>query len=231
MEPKPTTPLRVKYPRTFHVSWSEGATEDDKTHSESDLHTLFDGKEVVVSVKLDGENSSCYPDGTVHARSLDSAHHESRAWLKQFWAGIAHDLPTGWRVCGENLFARHALGYTALPTYFMVFAIFDEQNNMLSWDQMVEWCQLLGVTPVPVVYRGIYNEKLIQGLYPFPSLYGETVPEGYVIRLAGQFKHSEFTQSTAKFVRAGHVAEGSEHWRNQAVVPNLLLQPVADSDV
>ena len=225
--------LRTKYPRTYHVSWSEGATNDDKTHDSLDM---FVGQEVVVTAKLDGENSSCYPDGYVHARSMDSAHHDSRAWLKQFAASWSRDLPAGWRVTGENLFARHAIFYTALPSYLMVFGIWDEQNTLLSWDQMVEWCQLLGLTPVPVVYRGIWDEKMVRGLYPFPSMFGETVPEGYVIRLASAFKHEAFTQSTAKFVRKGHVQKGTTHWAQTAVIPNLLAvssdtEPGDSSDV
>lgn len=44
---------RYKYPRTSHFVWSKGATSDDKI-----LHDLsnFEGKEVVCSIKMDGEN-------------------------------------------------------------------------------------------------------------------------------------------------------------------------------
>lgn len=44
---------RVKYPRSYHVKWSEGMNEDDRQHENMDN---FVGKEVVVTTKMDGEN-------------------------------------------------------------------------------------------------------------------------------------------------------------------------------
>lgn len=43
----------VKYGRTFHLPWSPGAHDDDKTLRDT---THFAGKEVVVTLKMDGEN-------------------------------------------------------------------------------------------------------------------------------------------------------------------------------
>jgi hypothetical protein len=48
---------RVKYPRTFHLPWSPGRGKDDKGHSGT---SMFEGKEVVVTVKMDGECTSLY---------------------------------------------------------------------------------------------------------------------------------------------------------------------------
>lgn len=68
-----------KYPRTYHLPWSLGRSSDDKVLSNVDS---FIGQEVVITEKMDGENSSLYPNGKTHARSLDSANHVSRDWLK-----------------------------------------------------------------------------------------------------------------------------------------------------
>lgn len=215
------TPDRVKYPRTFHLSWSLGATDDDKTHSDADILVMFGGKEVVVTEKLDGENTTIYADGYCHARSMDSAHHVSRGWVKALAARVALDLPTGWRVCGENLFAKHSIGYEALPSYFMVFGIYDENNNALSWDDLVEWCELLGLSTVPVLYRGVWDEKAVRALYPSASKFGAEA-EGYVVRIAEGYAYEDFVSSMAKFVRANHVrTEG--HWMHSSVVPNVLV--------
>ena len=70
--------MRVHYPRTPHLPWSPGVSADDVRAA--DLAGLA-GREVVVTEKLDGENTTLYRDG-LHARSLDSAHHPSRAWVK-----------------------------------------------------------------------------------------------------------------------------------------------------
>jgi hypothetical protein len=71
----------TKYPRTFHLPWSLGATSDDKVVP-SVSH--FEGRQVVVTEKMDGENTTLYRDH-IHARSLDSKGGEDRAWVKQFW--------------------------------------------------------------------------------------------------------------------------------------------------
>ena len=66
---------RNKYGRTFHLPFSLGQTDDDKTLKDC---SMFEGKNVVATVKVDGENSTYYSDGYFHARSLDSKSHESR---------------------------------------------------------------------------------------------------------------------------------------------------------
>ena len=54
---------RVKYPRTYHLPWSEGRTDDDKVLSDD---SQFIGKYVVVTEKMDGENTTIYSDGYLH---------------------------------------------------------------------------------------------------------------------------------------------------------------------
>jgi len=43
----------VKYPRTYHLPWSPGVTKDDRVIKSTNV---FEGREVVVTVKMDGEN-------------------------------------------------------------------------------------------------------------------------------------------------------------------------------
>lgn len=106
--------MRYKYPRTLHLPWSESVQSDDKMVS-SCQH--FEGKEVVVTEKMDGENTSIYCDG-IHARSLDSRHHPSRSWVKGLQARIGWQIPEGWRLCGENVYAVHSIRYDDLESYF-----------------------------------------------------------------------------------------------------------------
>ena len=77
-----------KYPRTFHLPFSEGVQSDDKIMK--DLSSL-EGKEVIVTYKMDGENTTLYRDH-MHARSIDSAFHESRSWVKQWWSTWKHAI-------------------------------------------------------------------------------------------------------------------------------------------
>lgn len=205
----------VKYPRTHHLPWSPGVNDDDRI-----IRSLsnFLGKRVIISKKMDGENTTMYTDH-IHARSIDSRGGADRAWVKQFWAGIAHDIPQDWRICGENLWAEHSIHYDNLPSYFMGFSIWNERNECLSWDDTLQYFDLLGITPVPVIYDGVYNEDEILALGK--SLKWDT-DEGFVIRLADSFTYGQFKDSVVKWVRKGHV-QSSRHWRQKSFVQNGLV--------
>lgn len=208
----------VKYPRTHHVPWSPGMNEDDRKIPEM---AAFEGTRVIATEKMDGENTTMYRDH-IHARSLDGRHHESRNWVKNFWSTICGDIPEGWRVCGENLYAVHSIRYEDLPSYFMGFSIWTDRNECLSWDDTLEWFDLLGVTPVEVLYDGEFDEAALRSLYN-PS--DRDRSEGWVLRTAEGFHFSEFRRCVAKFVREGHV-QTTEHWMHgQAVEPNGLVVP------
>jgi hypothetical protein len=129
-------------------------------------------------------------------------------------------LAEGWRVCGENLFAKHSIRYENLLSYFYGFSIWNERNECLGWDETLEYFELLGITPVEVLYDGIWDEKKIREI-------GDKLPlgreEGYVIRKARSFKYGEFRHSMAKFVRKNHVTT-EDHWRHAQIVANGLTK-------
>ena len=205
----------VKHPRTYHLPWSDGLTDDDRMMPSTEQ---FIGKRVIVTEKMDGENTSLYTTYT-HARSLDSRGHPSRSWVKQFWSTISHNIPPLWRICGENLYATHSLHYTDLPSYFMGFSIWDEWNRCLSWDNTLEWFELIGITPVPVLYDGIYDERKIRAVYTKDKW---DTSEGYVVRLADGFAFKDYKVSVGKYVRADHI-KTAKHWMlGQPIVPNEL---------
>ncbi|MCO5998224.1 RNA ligase family protein [Actinoallomurus rhizosphaericola] len=208
--------MRVHYPRTPHLPWSPGATPDDVRAG--DL-AGFAGREVVVTEKLDGENTTLYPDG-LHARSLDSAHHPSRAWVKALHGRIARRIPAGMRVCGENLYARHSIAYRDLESWFYLFSVWDG-DHCLDWDATVRFARRLGV-PVPaVLWRGVFDERRLRAL----RLDAER-QEGYVVRTADGFGGDEFAHRVAKWVRPGHVRT-DEHWMLGPVVENGLSPAAA----
>jgi len=205
----------TKYPRSWHAPFSESLTKDDKQLSNMDH---FKDKEVVVTIKMDGENSNIYND-YFHARSIDGNSHPSQNWLKNFIAKWQHEIPEGWKFVGENLYAKHSIHYHNLSTYFMLFSIFDDKNTCLSWNDVEEWAKLLDLETVPILYKGIYDEKKIRSLYTKDMR--ETV-EGYVIRLASSFSYGNFKNSLAKVVRANHVNAVVHNWKTQPVIPNKL---------
>jgi len=209
---------RYKFPRTFHFPWSPGTTSDDRILPSYD-HFL--DKKVVVTEKMDGENTTMYPNH-IHARSLDSVHHPSRNAAKQLHGQIKYDIPHGWRITGENMYAKHSIFYDQLPSHFLVFGIWNDKNFCLAWDETKEWSKLLGLQTVPELYVGKFDEELIKGLFTGKSKYGPE-QEGYVVRTFEGFPYSEFAKHVGKFVRAKHVRT-SELWMNQPVVPNQLAK-------
>ncbi len=207
----------TKYPRTRHLPWSRHVTDDDKVMSMEELVKNFNGKEIVVTMKMDGENTSMYNDH-IHARSIDSKDHPSRTWVKQFWGNhVKGQLNDNERICGENLYAKHSILYQDLPSYFLGFS-FWRDDLCLSWDETLLNFEVLGIKPVPVLYRGQFNYVMLDSVQT--KLNPET-DEGYVIRLASEFSYEEFGNSVAKYVRPNHV-QSSEHWMHQEVVPNKL---------
>jgi hypothetical protein len=166
---------------------------------------------IVITEKMDGESCTMYRDG-IHARSINSNNHQSRDWVKGFHATICADIPDGWRICGENLWAKHSVEYQDLPSYFLGFSIWDERNFCLPWDHTLEWFQLLGIIPVPVVLIE-YDLTSVEWLKEWGHHFMlRGLPrEGYVVRYSGAFHFDDFSKSVGKFVRKNHV-QTSEHW-------------------
>ncbi len=205
---------RVKYPRTRHLPNSPGSDEDD-IHL-SDLSALAAG-EVVLTEKMDGENTTIGP-GYVHARSVDSAAHPSRTWVRALAGRLRHEIPEGMRVCGENLYARHSIGYDRL--------------------RRTSWCSTSGRTTCAWTGTAPRNGpacsacracRCCTGGFPGPeglwrhwsAARDPRTSEGFVVRTAGSFDRDEFGTHLAKWVRPRHV-QTDQHWMTAEVVPNQL---------
>lgn len=202
----------VKFPRTHHLPWSLGVSDDDRVHTTT---SQWEGKRVVASLKFDGENTTMYKD-YIHARSIDGRSHPSRSWVKNFWSGVAHDIPEYWRVTGESLFAKHSLGYTDLPSYFLGFGLWNERNYCMNWGETLEFFQLLGITPVSVIYDGIYDEDLIRDIK-----IDYNTQEGYVLRTWDGFSYADYRKYVGKVVRPNHVTT-KNHWMHGPMETNKL---------
>ncbi|WP_442578620.1 RNA ligase family protein [Mesorhizobium sp. ASY16-5R] len=202
-----------KYGRTHHLPVSPGATSDDKVMQNIDALIAGD---MVVTEKMDGENTTLHHGGT-YARSPDSRHHPSRDWLKAFAAGISSRLSEDERVVGEYLFARHSVVYDRLPSYFLGFA-WIVGDIVQAWDDTIERFAGLGVTPVPVLYRGAYRPRLFEDLAASLDLRRQ---EGFVARVADAFAETDMPARMGKYVREGHV-QSDTHWTKVEIVRNGL---------
>jgi hypothetical protein len=205
----------VKQPRTYHLPDSPNLENDDKQHKDI---SFFEGKQVVASLKMDGESCSMYPDH-IHARAIESNHHESQSWVKALHARIKGDIPVNWRLCGENLYAEHSIHYRYLTDFFYIFSIWDQCNYCLPVKETLEYCDLMGLVHVPILYNGIWDREKIHRA--FLAYNDGDDKEGYVIRLAEGFYYRDYRKCTAKWVREGHVRD-LKHWKNKLVIPNEI---------
>lgn len=205
--------MKIKYPRTFHLPDSPGCTSDDKKLESID--SLEKGL-YAVTEKMDGENTTMMKD-CIYARSLDSGHHPSRSYVKGLWGNIAYKIPEGWRVCGENLYAKHSIHYKNLVGYFYVYSIWNEENVCLSWQDTNWWCNELSLYHVPVLDM-LWKEEL--ATYEFKLDLEQH--EGYVVRNTNAFHFDDFSKNVAKWVRPQHV-QTDAHWMHAEIVPNQLI--------
>ncbi len=209
--------IHNKYPRTYHLPYSPGSTNDDKKLQDG-WFEYYRGKEIVITEKLDGSNISMSQQGICER----STSQESRQpWSRNIW-----DPNDGlyWRIksligsnetlFGENLYGEHSIHYDKLPSYFHLFAVSTE-SVWESWQSVKLFGAILGVKTVPELWRGVVaDENSLKTLVDFytkePSIYGDT-REGVVIRVTSSFPLDDFKHYVCKWVRPNHV-QTDEHW-------------------
>jgi RNA ligase-like protein len=206
----------MKYPRTHHLPWSPGASSDDLRTTDI---KHFVGHEVVVTEKLDGECTTITHTGS-HARSLDTSPHPSRNWVRKLAGEVGYRLPSGHEIVGENLYARHSIGYEALPSYFVMFGAIYLDSVCVDWRSVEVLADRLKIPTVPVLYRGRWDEDDVKACWTGVSRFGGE-QEGYVVRYADAFGVHLFSKAVMKYVRANHV-QTDEHWLRKPVVKNGL---------
>ena len=219
----------MKYPRTYHLPYSPGATKDDKK-LQGDWFKNYIGSEIVITAKLDGENihmtkKDCY------ARS-DGAPTRS-PWSRNIWdpsdglyLKIRNYISENETIFGENLYGEHSIHYNKLTDYFHLFAANDGEN-WYSWDDVKMLADIMNIPHVPELWRGIiYNESDLQKLvekYVHESEWYGDVREGVVIRRADSFPIEDFSKYVCKWVRPNHVTTG-EHWTRNWKKAELINQ-------
>ena len=210
---------KIKYPRSYHLHYSEKlSSKDDRSHID-DAH--FIDKNVTCSIKMDGENTTCSNEYS-HARSLNSGiDSEDRRWVESMRTSkIVGNIPDSYRICGENLFYKHTCAYDNLDSLFNVFSIWDNKK-CLSWKETVKISNELELSTVHIFYEGIYDKGLI--LEAFNNFLESTTDdvEGFVVRNSGEFMYEDFKFNLSKFVRNTFVVP-PQHWRHSKKTINKL---------
>ncbi len=174
----------------------------------------------MITEKMDGENTTLYADG-FHARSTDSGRHPSRDWLARYHGERGYLIPAGWRVCGENLYAQHAVAYADLPAYFLGFSVWNDTGACLCWDETLMRFAEWNIMPVRTLWRGIYSAAAVEQVSADLDI---DQAEGWVMRLTSEFGLTDFSGSVVKWVRPGHVQTDAQHWSKGPITPNRLCK-------
>lgn len=208
----------TKYPRTYHVPWSPGATSDDKKLPDDWFSAHgWEGANIVITEKLDGENT-CLTNKDVYSRSHSAP--TRSPWSKNLWDSdgliwkVKDKIGENELVYGENLYGEHSIHYDNLPEYFFMFALRDG-DYWYSWDEVEFMASIINVPTVPLLWRGIVKSEgelrsIVSKLMSEPSKFGNE-KEGVVIRHSNWFHTDEFPKKVCKYVRANHV-QTDEHW-------------------
>jgi hypothetical protein len=93
-----------------------------------------------------------------------------------------------------------------------------EDDICLPWDATKAYAKKFELTLVPELYRGVFDEDVIKGLW---SEDVQDTVEGYVVRVVDSFHRDDFQQNVAKFVRNDHV-QTDEHWMRSGGELNML---------
>jgi hypothetical protein len=234
----------IKYPRTPHLFGSRG-TDDDKHLGQRESSDFITDPSLVVEEKLDGTNVGIHFTSAgrmvlqCRGHEITSGMHPQYDLFKQWSMGKRPMLETMLKDCfilfGEWLYTKHSVHYRRLPHFFFEFDIYDkEQETFLNLASRLELLEGTGILTVPVLHQGtatLAQLRALIGPSRFDSVFenphtGRTdgLMEGLYLRTEGEGR----VTGRAKLVRPEFVekVKRSEHWQQQAVVPNLLAEGV-----
>lgn len=209
----------IKFPSIPYLSISPDVDQNDPV-----TNFTLNGKNIVITEKMDGENCCMY-NGKVFARTHShEATHESFTPIKQMYKqkilpmNEVYNIPNRYMLFGENMTGIHSITYDKLENYFYLFGVFDTDSHVwLGWDQVEKVARDIDVPTVPVIFRGVLCEEKIKILMDKKiktiSICSTVVgPEGFVVRNSHAFVNNEFSTNISKYVRHNH-KQTDETWR------------------
>lgn len=234
----------VKYPRTPHLFGSKG-TDDDKHMGEAESVKFIADDSLIVEEKLDGTNVGIHFNSAgqmilqCRGHIITQGMHPQYDLFKQ-WTAVKRDvleerLEGRFILFGEWLYAKHSVHYRQLPHYFFEFDIYDKDwKGFLTLKQRLNLIEGTGIETVPVLHQGKIGKEELQKLIG-PSRFDSEFENPFTNRMdnvvEGLYLRTEregFVSGRSKFVRPEFVEKikQSEHWKNTAMVPNLLQEGV-----
>lgn len=203
----------IKHPRTPHTSTSDWKDDNIVLTSYKD----FEGKHIVITEKMDGENITMYRDA-MHGKQLNDGIHPSQAWVRAYWKLMRSSILEGLRVCGENLYTRRIIKYEKLPSFFLGYAVWDKEL-CLDWETTLFLLWGMEIKNVPILYHGMFDIEIIKKFESWVD-YSPGV-EGIVFRNTDSFHYDEFNKNIAQYTTVNHSRE-KEAWMNRPLEYNRM---------
>lgn len=230
----------VKYPRTPHLFGSRG-TADDRHWGRRESEAFIRNPSLIIEEKLDGTNVGIHftTAGRMvlqcRGHEITEGMHPQYDLFKQ-WASVKRPtfeemLESRYILYGEWLYAKHSIHYRSLPHYFFEFDIWDKDRAcFLTLEARLELLSGRGLQTVPVLHRGpVTPEEMTALIGPshFNSHFDNPStgrPDNLMEGLYLRTESADQVTGRAKIVRPEFVekVKQSEHWQQQALVPNLL---------
>ena len=219
-----------KYEKTYRIKVPQFDILGKHNLSNKDAQRLLSGK-IIIEEKMDGANVGIRrtkkpPFFMLQKRNSlvgRSEHVQFNYFVN--WAYnscVWLNLPLGVTVYAELLFITHHIRYTHLPSYILVFDIWDyKAKKYWHRNDVSTFCSKVGWDQVPLLYEGegIQRKELVKYI-PQKSAYRDGPPEGIVVK---NYKK----QMRGKLVRPEFIKELDEdgtHWMRQALRKNLLAK-------
>ncbi len=215
-----------KYEKIYRIPIPQYDVKGKFFLNKEEVKKLLSGK-VVVEEKMDGANVGII-------RHKQGFHLQKRGSLvgpsthEQFnffynWANKKYndimEIPIGYLVYAELLFAVHSIFYDKLPDYILVFDVWDGER-FLDKQERNEFCYKYNFKQVPFIYDGYLS---LEDLFPFipdKSDCGEQA-EGIIVK---KYKGKEYFRGKIvkpEFIK--HLDE-SDHWMNTSLKRNKVIE-------
>ena len=176
----------IKHPSTPYLDISQTANEKVV------VTQSFIGERVTITEKMDGEITSIYPDGSFHARSLDSGAAWQRDVIHSYLPSIVSAMRYDEHFVFENMYAKHTIEYDDLESY--LYLLYVVRNGfVISYEQTRMIASKIGLVMPRVLLSGVFrsaNNVLLMKSYR----------EGFVLRVNRSFPYAKLGEFTGKYV-------------------------------
>lgn len=227
----PETPETLfKFPRTPHLFWlGEASPRGDKVLSPREAKDLL-RRPVAVEEKVDGaclgfsmiprEEIRVQSRGRYLTRGERGQFQPLWSWLARREDALRRVFRTDRIVFGEWCYARHTVGYDALPDWFLAFDVYDrDADRFWSRERRDDLAASIGLVTPPPLATGVFDRRRLEQMFD-RSRFGRESAEGLYLR----WDDGPWLAARAKLVRKGWVQAGDDHWSRRSLETNRLAE-------